>query len=248
MKFLVCLSILTASFTSAWGATGGEGYIPVSYTLTTHSESFHRLKGEAGREATTLPLPGGSFDLVWLQEDHPPGPEPGDRGGPMPPPRGPGLRRRGESMPPPPGFRPRHGRAPMLPPALLQKLKDLPPEEQEKVLQNNARFQELPKERQEQLLERLHRWQALPPEQKEAVAERFVIFSMLTPEQRQKAREIYSRHWATMPPERRKALVEEFRKLREMPPAEREKYLSGHDPAASLSSEDRDLLKQLSGL
>ena len=213
MKFIVCLSILTASFTSAWGATGGEGYVPISYlipSMPSHSESFHRLQGEAEREATTLPLPGSSFELVWLQEDHPPGPEPGDRGGPLPPPRGPRLRRRGESMPPPPGMRPGLGRGPMLPPPLMQQLKDLPPEEQEKVLQNNARFQELPKERQEELIERLHRWQALPPEQKEAVAERFVIFSGLTPERRQKAREIYRQHWSTLPPERRKALMEDL--------------------------------------
>jgi hypothetical protein len=249
MKILVFISILAASFPAAWGASGEQGHVPVSYLIPqmpSHGERFSGFKGKAERESATLPPAGSLFDLVWLQEDRPSGPEPGDHGEPMPPPPGPRLWRRGGHMPPPPGPMMGRRRGPMLPPPLLQKLKDLPPDEQEKVLQNNERFQALPKERQEQLIEQLHRWQALPPEQKEAIEQRFAVFSRLTPEQRQKAREIYRLHWRTLPPERRKALMGEFRKLREMSPAEREKYLSGNDLEARFNSEDLDLLKQLS--
>jgi hypothetical protein len=151
------------------------------------------------------------------------------RGRPMPPP---GMGRRGPAPPPP---------------EWMDQLKNLPPEEQEKVLRNSERFQELPKERQEQLIQRLHRFQELPPDQKDMIMQRFGAFNRLSPEQRQKTRELLPR-WRGLPQDRRDALQDEFRKMRGMTPDEREKYLSGREMDSRFSSDERDLLKQLNSL
>ena len=66
--------------------------------------------------------------VLWQQGGRP-GPPPG-------PPPGPSARRGSQRRPGPPA-------------SLLERLQNLPPEEREKVLENNRRFQQLPPERQE---------------------------------------------------------------------------------------------------
>ncbi|MDE3109793.1 MAG: DUF3106 domain-containing protein, partial [Acidobacteriota bacterium] len=48
-----------------------------------------------------------------------------------------------------------------LPPKWVEKLRDLPPSEQERFLRNNERFRNLPPERQEQIRRNLQRWNNL---------------------------------------------------------------------------------------
>ena len=144
--------------------------------------------------------------------------------------------------------RPQPRRLAPLPPALLDRLEKMTPEQRERVLRNNRRFQQLPPRQQEVLRERLRRLQELTPEQRELIEQRFQIFSNLTPRQQEKARQLYERRWRRLPPERRRALLEEFRHLREMPPADRDQRLSSEDLQSHFSAEERDLLQQLIAL
>lgn len=161
---------------------------------------------------------------------------------------GPGMRRM-----PPRDFPPRRGpgegpgEGPPLPPALMDQLKDLPPEEQENIIRNNERFQQLPKEHQERILRRWRRFQTLSPEQKEMIWRRREAFQRLTPEQRQKMREMLPR-WQALSEDRHKALQEEFRKMRNMSPEERETHLASEDLASRFSAEERELLKELNSI
>ena len=141
----------------------------------------------------------------------------------------------------------RRNRGP-LSPRLLERLRRLPPEEQEKVLRNNKRFQRLPKERKDQLLERLRRFQQLSPEQRERIEQRYENFRRLTPEQRRKAREIYRQHWRGLPEERRRAVLQEFRRLRRMSPDERKAHIARPEFESRFNPEERKLLNDLSAL
>ena len=138
--------------------------------------------------------------------------------------------------------------APPLPPGLIERLKNMTPEQRERVLRNNRRFQQLSPRQQQVLRQRLRQLQELTPEQRELIEQRFQIFSNLTPRQQEKARQIYERRWRRLPPERRRALIEEFRHLREMPPAEREQHLSSDELQSHFSADERDLLRQLIAL
>jgi len=153
------------------------------------------------------------------------------------------------SGPPPRAPRARvQRRRPVPPPALLERLKNLPPGQREKVLENNRRFQQLPPARQEQLRQRLRELQDLTREQREMVDQRFAIFSNLTPAQQEKARKIYEERWRGMLPERRRALLQEFRRLRALDTAERKQRMDSADLQNQFNSEERDLLAQLIAL
>ena len=114
-------------------------------------------------------LPAPSF--AWLWQEAPPRPRPGDRRPRMFDRRVPG---------PPAAGR----RVPLPPPWLLQEMKDVPAEEQQRMLENDPRFLELPPERQEFLRESLRRFQELPPERREEMLGRMRRFQQMPPERR----------------------------------------------------------------
>ena len=151
---------------------------------------------------------------------------------------------------PPPGVAPRRGprNRPGPPPALLQRLKNLTPEQRERVLENNRRFQQLPPERQDQLRNRLRQLQELTPEQREMIEQRFAIFNNLTAKQQEKAREIYEDRWRELPLDRRRALLQEFRHLRRMEPGKRRQRLESQELQDQFNQQERDVLAQLMAL
>jgi Protein of unknown function (DUF3106) len=144
-----------------------------------------------------------------------------------------GMRAPGERRGPGPGF--------------MQRLRDLPPEEQERVLKNDKRFQQLSPERQARIRENLSRWNALSPAEKEQLRERQHIFQSLTPAQRHEAREVFQQ-WRELPPARRHALRLEFRHLCDLAPDKREQFLSGPQLQSRFSSDEIKMLRGLSGL
>ena len=129
----------------------------------------------------------------------------------------------------------------------MQFLRDLPPEQQERVLANNPRFKSLPPERQQQIRENLKRWNEASFEQREVILQREEIVQSLSPEQRDQLRQIFPR-WRELPPGRRQILMQEFRKVRDLPPADRENFLSNPELQQKLSSVELDILRSLNGL
>ncbi|MBI3935289.1 MAG: DUF3106 domain-containing protein [Acidobacteria bacterium] len=177
-----------------------------------------RVSRWAGQQGVSL------MPVLWQQ------------GGRPSPPPGPPPRRRPRGRPGPP------------PTALLERMKNLPPEQREKVLENNRRFQQLPPERQQQLRQRLRELQELTPEQRELIEQRFAIFNNLTPQQQENARKIYQQRWRGMPPERRRALLQEFRRLRGLDAAERQHRMESAELQNQFSSDEREILAQLIAL
>ena len=124
----------------------------------------------------------------------------------------------------------------------------LPPDQREKLLEKNPRFQRLPPDQQEKLIERVRQLPEFTPEQRELLQQRFAIFNNLTPAQQEKARQIYEGRWSKIEPERRRALLQEFRRLRALPQSERAQRLQSPEMQGLFSSDERDLLAQLISL
>lgn len=133
------------------------------------------------------------------------------------------------------------------PPGFLDQFRDLPPDQQEKVLQNDARFQSLPAERQQQIRENLQRWNNATPAQRQIMREREQIVQSLSPEQRDQLRQVFPR-WRQLPPDRRQALMQSFIKLRDLPPDQREKFLASPEIQQRFSPEERGILGDLGNL
>ena len=147
---------------------------------------------------------------------------------------------------PNPGRQARSGQRPH-PPGFFQRLRELPPAEQERVMANNERFRNLPPERQQQIQKNLQKWNSLSPEQKQQVRERQEILESLSLAQRQEARALFPQY-NHLAAGRKQAVMNAFLHLRDLPAARRERFLSSPEVERRFSTEERDLLRGLGKL
>jgi hypothetical protein len=151
-----------------------------------------------------------------------------------------------------PGVNPGNAQGPRNPnnlaPQAIERLQDMPPDRQEKFLQNNQRFQNLPPDQQAQIRQRLQAWNRLTPSQQQDLRERQQVWEQLTPQQQREVRQSLLPRWQQLPPPRRQAIMQRLHSLRDLSEAGREAKLN--DPAfvEGLSPEDREMLGQLAHL
>ncbi|HEY1800963.1 MAG TPA: DUF3106 domain-containing protein [Terriglobales bacterium] len=129
----------------------------------------------------------------------------------------------------------------------LRKYKDVPPEQQEKALENDPEFRRLPPDRQQKLRERLQRFNNLPPQQQQRVLSRMETWEHLTPEQKQSARQIAGR-FQTLPPARRAMLRNAINELREVPPGQREQMIDSDRFKSQFTPEELGILHSVDQL
>lgn len=129
----------------------------------------------------------------------------------------------------------------------FQRLRELPPEQQRRIMQNNPQFQRLPPERQEMIRERLRDWNEMTPQEKERVRQREEIFQGLSQSQKQEARRLFPQY-RDLPPGRRQAVLVAFRHLRDLPPDQRQAFLDSQHVREQFSPHERDILDGLNKL
>jgi len=132
------------------------------------------------------------------------------------------------------------------PPSLFQNLRELPLEEQERLMAG-PQFQRLPPDRQQKIRENLKHWNAMTPEQKDTFRQREEIFQSLSPSQRDELRSVFPR-WRALPPDRQQQLMHGFRQLRDMPPDQRQGFLSSPQTVKQFTPEEREILGSLKRL
>lgn len=135
-----------------------------------------------------------------------------------------------------------------LPPKAIERLQNMPPEKQEKFLQNNQRFRNLPPDQQARIRQRLQAWNRLTPAQQEDLRERQQVWEQLTPEEQREVRQTLLPRWQRVPPPRRQAILQRLHSLRDLSESDRQTKLN--DPAfvEGLNPEDREMLGQLAHL
>lgn len=129
----------------------------------------------------------------------------------------------------------------------LRRYKDLPPEQQQKALENDPQFRNLPPERQQQLRQRLQRFSSLPPQQQQRILNRMETWEHLTPEQKDHARQVFQQ-FRQLPPERRQAVQGAIQELRNTPPEQREQLINSDRYRNQFTPQERDLLRGTSQL
>jgi hypothetical protein len=135
-----------------------------------------------------------------------------------------------------------------LPPVWVQKLRDMPPEQQQRFLENNEQFKRLAPERQEQIRRNLDNWNKLPPEEKQATVEREQVLERMTPEQRAYVRDTLLPKWQGMPQDRRQVINRHLATLRNMSPATQQAALSDPKFMQGLSPDEQSMLRDLNSL
>jgi Protein of unknown function (DUF3106) len=135
-----------------------------------------------------------------------------------------------------------------LPPRWVERLRDMPPEQQERFLDNNRQFQNLPPQRQQQIRQNLEKWNNLTPEQKQALRDREKVLESLSPEQRQYIRNTLLPQWQAMPIERRQVIKRHLAMLSQMSPTTQEAMLNDPKFLRGLSPDEQVMLRSLNSL
>lgn len=135
-----------------------------------------------------------------------------------------------------------------LPPKWVEHLQELSPEEQERFLRNNARFQGLPPQRQQLIRQMLERWNRLSPEERNALRDRERVLEQMTPEQREHIQNDLLPKWQHLAPERRQLLLGRLRTLRGLNESERETRLNDPQFMQGLTPDEQGMLRDLNAL
>ncbi len=135
-----------------------------------------------------------------------------------------------------------------VPPEWVVRLREMSPEEQERFMSNNARFQSLPPERQAQVRENLRRWNHLSPTERNALRDRERVWEQMSPEQRGYVRNHLLPKWQQLPQERRQLLLGRLRTLRGLSPGERDARLNDENFLQGLDPNERQMLRDISKL
>ncbi len=135
-----------------------------------------------------------------------------------------------------------------LPPKWVEHLQELSPEEQERFMRNNARFQSLPPERQQQIRQRLEKWNRLSPGERNVLRDRWRVLEQMTPEQRERIQNHLLPKWRELRPERQQLLLGRLRTLRGLSDSEREARLNDPQFMHGLSPDEQGMLRDLNTL
>jgi uncharacterized protein DUF3106 len=129
----------------------------------------------------------------------------------------------------------------------LQAHKDLPPDQQLKLLENEPGFKKLPAERQAALRERLQKFNSLPPDKRNQALQRMEFLATLTAQQRQQLRDA-NQQLKGLPPDRQVAVHTALRHLRQMPPADRQQVIQSDRFRSTFSDQEQKLISQLADM
>src|SRR5438445_179914 len=129
----------------------------------------------------------------------------------------------------------------------LQAHKDLPLDQQLKLLENDPGFKRLPPQRQAALRERLKKLNSMPPEKREWMPKNLEFMAKLTAQQRQQLRDA-NQQLKVLPPQRQVAVHTALRHLRQMPPAERQQVIQSDRFRSTFSDQEQKLISQLAEL
>ncbi len=132
-----------------------------------------------------------------------------------------------------------------LPPKWIENLREMPPAEQERFLQNNRLFQNLAPERQAQVRKNLENWNKLTPEQRDALRERAEVLERMTPAQRMYLRNTLLPKWQAMPPDRRQVINGRLRILQTMGPGAQQAALADPKFMQGLSPDEQSMVRDL---
>jgi len=129
----------------------------------------------------------------------------------------------------------------------LRRYKDLPPEEQERALQNDPAFRRLPPAQQQRLRQRLQHFSSLPPDEQLRMLNRMDTWEHLTREQKQQARQIFLQ-MRELPPARRYQVRQAIRELRAMPPDQREREIDSEEYRNRFTDREREMIRGITRL
>ena len=131
--------------------------------------------------------------------------------------------------------------------AWLEAHKDLPLDQQLRLLESEPGFKKLSPERQNALRDWLKKFNSLPPKKRDQALQRMAFLSKLSPQQRQQLHEA-NQQLQSLPPDRKVAIHTAVRHLRQMPLVERQQVLQSDRFKSTFSDQEQKLIGQLADI
>ena len=128
----------------------------------------------------------------------------------------------------------------------VDQMRDLSPQQRERVLQNSRAFQNLSPDKQGRIRQQFNQWDHLNSSQKADLQQKERTWRSLTPEQREHIKNDVLPRWRQMPWDRQQVIKQKLGVLQNMPESARNQRLNDPNFTRGLSEDERSTLHDLS--
>jgi hypothetical protein len=130
----------------------------------------------------------------------------------------------------------------------VDRMRDLNPQQRDRVLQSSRAFQNLAPEQQSRIRQQFNQWDHLNGQQRADLRAKEDTWRRMTPEQRSYVKNDVLPRWRQIPWERQQVIQQKLGVLQNMPESARNRRLSDPNFTRGMSDEDRQTLHDLSHL
>jgi len=130
----------------------------------------------------------------------------------------------------------------------VDRMRDLTPQQRDRVLQNSRAFQNLAPEQQGRIRQQFNQWDHLNGQQRADLRAKEDTWRRMTPEQREHIKNDVLPKWRQIPWERQQVIQQKLGVLQNMPESARNRRLSDPNFTPGMSAEDKATLHDLSHL
>jgi hypothetical protein len=134
------------------------------------------------------------------------------------------------------------------PKPFVDRMRDLTPQQRDRVLQNSTTFQNLAPEQQSRIRNQFNQWDRMSLQQRADLRAKENTWRNLTPDQRQYIKNDVMPRWRQMPWQRQQVIQQKLGVLQNMPESARNRRLADPNFTRDMSDEDRAMLHDLSHL
>jgi len=128
----------------------------------------------------------------------------------------------------------------------VDQMRDLSPEQRDRVLQNSRAFQNLAPDKQARIRQQFNQWDRMSPTQQADLRQKESTWRNLTPEQREHIKNDVLPRWRQMPWDRQQVLKQKLGVLQNMPESARNQRLNDPNFTRGLTDDERSVLHDLS--
>jgi uncharacterized protein DUF3106 len=128
----------------------------------------------------------------------------------------------------------------------VDQMRDLSPQQRERVLQNSKAFQNLSPDKQNRIRQQFGQWDHMTLQQQSTLRQNEGIWRKLTPEQQQHIKNDVMPKWRQMPWDRQQVIKQKLGVLQNMPESARIQRLNDPNFTRGFSDEERSTLQDLS--
>lgn len=128
----------------------------------------------------------------------------------------------------------------------VDQMRELSPQQRDRVLQNSKAFQNLSPDKQSRIRQQFNQWDRMSPMQQTDLRQKENTWRSLTPEQRDHIKNDVLPRWRQMPWDRQQMMKQKLSVLQNMPESARNQRLNDPNFTRGMSDEEKSTLQDLS--